>query len=279
MGGLARAVFDQRGIAGAMNSKSQKITAVILAGETHQEIFPDPSITNRAMIPLAGKTVLQWVVDALRGSEMAGRIIAVGNVKADGLDTVVSPPGGNFLNSLMTGLDAVEGECRVLILLSDIPLLTAEAVADFLIRAEEMEAEVVFPIVAKHICNRRYPEIKRTYVRVREGEFTMGNLALVDTEFVKRNSSLIEGVFAARKSPFRMAGLVGFGLILRLLLARLGISSALPLRKIEEAASRVLGGRLAVIQSEFPEIAEDMDRPGDLEIMERIFRTIIRSAD
>ena len=259
-----------------MSLEIQKLTAVILAGETEQNLLADPAITNRAMIPLAGKTVLQWVVDALLESGAAGRIVAVGNVQAEGLDSIISPPGGNFLNSLMAGMEAVESDVRALALTCDIPLLTGEVVADFVAHAREMDADLVVPVVTRQVCDGKYPELRRTYVRVNEGKFTMGNVVLLNVHFIKRNRALIEDAFAARKSPLRMAGMVGFGLILRLLLAKLGVPGAVSIRGIEQAASRVLGGRLAVIRSDFPEIAEDMDHPGDLEIMQRIFE---RKAD
>ena len=254
-----------------MNLKIKKLTAVILAGETEQNLLADPTITNRAMIPLVGKTVLQWVVDALLEQIVVGPVVAVGNVQADGLDNIISPPGGSFLSSLMAGMEAVESGARVLLLTCDIPLLTGKIVADFVARAREADADIVFPVVAKALCERKYPELRRTYVRVNEGMFTMGNMALLNVDFVRRNRALIEDAFAARKSPLRMAGMVGFGLILRLMLAKLGVPGTISIHGIEQAASRVLGGRLAVIQSEYPEIAEDMDHPGDLEIMQRIF--------
>ena len=251
-----------------MTEQTSKISAVILAGETKQDLLPDPNITNRAMIPLAGKNVLQWVVDALGDSGVVERIVAVGNVRAEGLTDVIEP-AGNFLSNMMIGLDAIGGVA--LVVTSDIPLLTGEAVADFVVRAREEGADLAIPIIARSLCESRYPDLRRTYARLREGEFTLGNVALVNAEFMRRNRVAVEMAYAARKSPLRLAGMIGAGLILRLLLAQIGFPRVLPLARIEGAASHLLGGHVKGIPSEYPEIGEDMDRPGDLEIMQRIF--------
>ncbi len=60
-----------------------KIDAVILAGApAGEELSPGRADLSRAMIPIGDKTMLQWVVDALKGSGPVGRIAAVGEVSA-----------------------------------------------------------------------------------------------------------------------------------------------------------------------------------------------------
>lgn len=85
-----------------------KIDAVILAGApAGVELNPDDGEISRAMVDIAGKTMLQRVVDALRASNAIGRIAAVGEVEADGLDLVV-PPGGDMVTNIKLGTDALK---------------------------------------------------------------------------------------------------------------------------------------------------------------------------
>ncbi|MDO8629689.1 MAG: NTP transferase domain-containing protein, partial [Phycisphaerales bacterium] len=70
------------------------VDAIILAGGPG--FRPD---CCRAMTEVAGKTMLQWEVDAMRQSGAISRIYAVGDCAADGIDEVL-PPTDTFLGNL-----------------------------------------------------------------------------------------------------------------------------------------------------------------------------------
>lgn len=240
-----------------------KVDALILAGApAGPDLDPSGEAGSRAMIQLAGRSMLAWVVDALRGCPLIGRIAAVGRVTADGLDSVIEP-GGDLVTNIRRGLESLRTTSPVLLTSSDIPLLTAEAVEDFVSRALPMEADMVYPIVPRSECEKRYPGLKRTYVKTADGVFTGGNIMLVRPDFVDRSWDTIAEAYAARKQPLRLARIIGTGALARVLVGQF-VPPALRVSTLERAASRALRAKIAALVSDYPEIGEDVDKPSDL---------------
>lgn len=245
-----------------------KVDSIILAGApAGPELADDPSI-SRAMVRVGAKTMVQRVVDALRSANCRGRVIAIGEVSADRIDDVI-PPGPDLVTNIRLGIESLETSEPVLIVSSDIPLLTAEAVDDFVARALPLEVDLAYPIVAKRHCEARYPELKRTYLKTADGVFTGGNLMLVRPSFVFDHWQEIAGAYAARKHILQLARMIGLGVLLRVAAAQV-IPSLLRVSTLEHAVARMLGANVAVVVSDHPEIGEDVDKPSDLEAVRRI---------
>ncbi len=161
-----------------------KFDAVILAGApAGSDFYPENGEISRAMVPIGNKTMLQWVIDALRGSDKIGKVVAIGNVDGNGLDLVLAP-GESLVKNIRKGVEALDTNEPVLIVSSDIPLITAEAIDDFLSRAERLNADLAYPVLPKTHCEKQYPQFKRTYVKTAEGTFTGGNIMLVRPDFL-----------------------------------------------------------------------------------------------
>lgn len=239
---------------------------VILAGApAGAKLCSDTPELNKAMLNLGSKTMLQWIVDALKGAAWTGRIVAVGDVHAEGLDEVVEP-ADNLIDNVRLGINTAGSE-PVLVVCSDIPLLTSEAVDDFVARAPK-DAQLAYPIIRKEACSK-HPELKRTYLKTADGVFTGGNLMLLSRDFVDRNWETIQGAYEARKKPVELARMVGIGVLLRVVLAQM-FPSVLKVAYLERAISRMLGGKVAAVFSEYPEIGEDVDKASDLEAARKI---------
>jgi 2-phospho-L-lactate guanylyltransferase (CobY/MobA/RfbA family) len=224
------------------------------------------------MIDIRGKTMLQWVVDALRGSKYVGRITAVGDVSAEGLDMVV-PPGESLVDNIKLGIDSLGAMRHALIVSSDIPLLTPEAVDDFVERAINLDVGLAYPILTKASSEAKYPGMTRTYLTTADGVFTGGNIMLVSPEFIEKNWEAVQSAYAARKQVFRLARMIGLGVLLRVIAARF-VPSVLRVSMLEQAVSRMLGAKVAAVVSDYPEIGEDVDKPSDLEAVRGIMTEI-----
>jgi GTP:adenosylcobinamide-phosphate guanylyltransferase len=243
-----------------------KLDVVILAGApAGSELSPDAPELNKAMLNLGSKTMLQWIVDALKGASSTGRIVAVGDVRAEGLDKVVEP-AGNLIDNVKLGINTADSE-PVLVVCSDIPLLTPEAIDDFVARAPK-DAGLVYPIIRREACSK-HPELKRTYLKTADGVFTGGNVMLLSRDFVDRNWKTIQGAYEARKKPVELAKMIGIGVLLRVILAQ-AIPNVLKVAYLERTISRMLGGKVAAECSEYPEIGEDVDKASDLEAVRKI---------
>ena len=248
-----------------------KVDAVILAGAPAEDGMVVPAeYPSRAMVQLAGKTMLQWIVDAMCEASCVERVIAVGKVTAKGLDLVLEP-SDSFLGNMMLGIEACSGE-QVLVASSDIPLATGAMIDDFLGQALGCGADMCYPIIPKRACVAKYPELKRTYLKTREGTFTGGNMLLLSREFCRRNEQQIAQAYAMRKKPMALAASIGYGVLVRAIVAQIGFSSLLPIPMLEQAVGRMLGGRISAIISEYPEIGEDADRLEELKYFSAILQ-------
>jgi GTP:adenosylcobinamide-phosphate guanylyltransferase len=246
-----------------------KINVVILAGApAGAEMVSEGENISRAMIKLGDKTMLAWVVDALKGASSVGKIVAVGDVAADGIDQIIKP-GESLIENIKRGIDAL-GDCdNVLIVTSDIPLLTPEAVDDFIERAVPLDADLAYPIITKESCDERYPEFKRTYLKTAEGMFTGGNIMLVRPDFVEKNWQAIMNAYSARKKVVQLARMIGIGALIRVLVAQF-VPQVLKITLLEKAAGRMLDAKVAAVISSYPEIGEDVDKASDVEAMRKI---------
>lgn len=257
--------------------EQSRVAALILAGGT---LKPEMAAvaggaTNRALIDLNGRPMLQYVTDAIQSglnrAGKPGRLLVAGDVPlADGQISV--PGGASLVDTLLNGIAALEPhETRLLVATADIPFLTPEAVADFVTRATALEgARFVFPIVEAAACRARFPEMRRTTLKIAEGEFTGGNVVLLDPAFVREREALIRAAWNRRKSVPALAALLGPDLIFRLALSR-AFPSLLRIAYAEAAVSRALGGANArALQTPYAEIGSDVDSPGDVQTARRI---------
>ena len=258
-----------------MTPETSRISAVVLAGGRNDAAMEAATgVANRALTPLGGRTMLDYVVSALQSSESVGAIYVVGEVPPGQAYQVVVG-GATMLDNLMAGLRAskAEGEReRVLVSTSDIPFLSPESVDDFVRRGIADGADDCCSFVPVALCRERFPEMKRTAIKLREGRFTLGNLMLVNPQALLAHQNTIQAAYAARKSPLQMARLLGWGLLGRLVLAQTLSPSLLTVGRLEESVGRLLGGgcRAAGLQSAYPEIGTDVDKPEDVALARRM---------
>lgn len=204
-----------------------------------------------------------WVLEAL---QQAPSIITIGLVGPSSLQqdgVTVAPMTETMFGNILQGLSTAPPDCEtVLFVTSDIPWITKDIIEAFLEEAPR-DVDVVYPIIPKETAERRFPGTKRTYVRLKEGVFTGGNLFLARKEAVPRLKERAEMLLAHRKSPVSLARDVGVGFLVRLLLGRLSTSQA------ETRVGRLLGitGRALVFP--YAEAGVDVDKPEDLALAER----------
>ncbi len=254
------------------------INAVVLAGgKNGPEMRAATGVENRALTPLGGTTMLGCVVAALVGASL-GRVFVVGPVPPSG-DYASVTGGETMLDNLMAGLTAAQagggGDERVLVSTSDIPFLTPASVEDFVRQASASGADLCFSYVPVELCYAKYPQMRRTAIKMREGKMTLGNLFLVNPRFLIAQQETITQAYAARKSPFQVGRLLGWGLLARFLGAQFLSPNLLPVSGLVGSVGRLIGGgcRVSAIRSEFAEIGTDVDKPDDVAVARELLGT------
>ena len=253
-----------------------EVNAIILAGgKASDEIQKLTGVTNRALLPISGRPMLEYVVDAIATSTAVDRIIVVGDVPVSNRYQVIADQGGLFEN-LLAGLRGSDGEVT-LVATSDIPFLTASAVDDFVAHARTRNVDIAYPIVDMDAYRKRFGDMKRTTVKLREGTFTGGNLMLLRTSFMVGQQESIKKAYAARKDVLRLAMLLGPNVLFRLVISQTIAPNVLNLPLLEAAVARVLGtsAKVAAIVTQHPEIGTDVDKPDDIAAAEKILASAV----
>jgi hypothetical protein len=120
----------------------------------------------------------------------------------------------------------------------DLPFLTPESVRFFLQESLASGAALTYAVVPADLCRERFPQLKRTTVRLREGELTGGNLFWAQRTVALRELHRLEALYRARKQPVRLALQIGVGLLIRFLLAQYLAPRLLSVEQIERRVAR-----------------------------------------
>ncbi len=241
--------------------------AVILAGgENSSELKKIAPYSNEALIVIGNYPMIYFVYRALRETPNINNIVVSGPIES--LQNILphderlffAEGGQNAMETFAKGADFLKGKIseKVLAVPTDIPFITPEAISNFLSSCESSDAELYYPVTSKEVNDRKYPGVTRTYVRLKDGIFTGGNLFLLRSDIIPACLDFGQKVISRRKDPLAIASLFGIGLVLRYLLGQLTIKSA------EKRLFKVAGIRGKGIISPYAEVGVDVDKPGDL---------------
>lgn len=236
--------------------------AVLAAGRISPDLARETGAQAKALIHVAGRPIIDCVLEALEGAVLVGDVRVVSAEGSPVLEHVgprsVASRGPAFLDSVRTGLEALGSPDRLLLVTGDLPFLTAEALDHFCREALQSDACIVYSIVQREDCERAFPGGRRLYVRLREGAFTGGNVALVSRAFIEEQGDRLAQAFAARKNPLRLGAMLGWRVVLRLALGRLSLGD------VVARGEQLLGTKLHVVRSPHAELGFDVDKPSNL---------------
>ena len=212
---------------------------------------PESGVSWRAELEIQGERMVDRVVRAVAPF---GPLVIVGGPSVEGAKFVDG--GSKFVDSLRNGLAAASGD-PILIVTSDVPFLTTRSVEDFLDRCDPV-ADFCYPVVRAEACEGQFPGVRRTTLRTRDGEFTGGNIALVRRGFIESSMARVEAAYEARKSPVRLASILGWGLLARILFAKMA-PGTVTLGGLEKSVGRFLQASVRAVPTDFAEIGTDVD--------------------
>ncbi len=256
-----------------MDTEKRTLAAVVLSGYSPQEEDPLAAFSlgrPKGLIPIAGRPMLAYVIEALMGSRYIGPVIVVGlppNERPPLPASVIHLPAqGDILDNAEAGLHHalslhpdLEG---VLISSSDLPLLTPAIVDQFIEDCLKTDHDLYYGVVERSVMEGRFPTSRRTYVRFADGEFAGGDLLLVRSGATTLDRELWRRLAQARKSPLRQARMLGGPWALfKLLTGRMCLAEG------ERRASQALRVRGRAVVCSCAEVGMDVDKPFQLEIV------------
>ncbi len=247
-----------------------QLTAVVLAGGPHDEVSAlQPGAINKAFVRVGGVTLVERTLVALRASHAIGRIVVVAPPQAHAdaalaLADEKRADGLKIRDSLRSGLEGLPPDELAIVCASDLPILSGEAVDDFVERAARLDPDVGYGCVERRIHEASYPHIPHTWAKLRDGTYCGGGMSAMKPRAYPHLARFVERLGHARKSPLHLAALFGWDVVLRFALRRLTIAQA------EARAGRILGAPVRAIVSPHARTAVNVDRASDVALAEAL---------
>ncbi|KAB3532484.1 nucleotidyltransferase family protein [Alkaliphilus serpentinus] len=222
----------------------------------------------KSIIKLKGISMIRYVVDALSSTDDIEEIIIVGNIPdlpsvLDGNTYKLLEEGPTIMDNVLRGLDFAGDEDFILIATCDIPLIKGDIIKGFIEEGIKADVDLFYPIIDKETCINGYPDIKRTFASLREGEFTGGNLILLKPKAISKIERVGRYMIDNRKNPLKMSAFFGLGIITKFLTKTLSIA------QLEEYIEDRFDISAKAYHCKNPEICHDLDDPKEIEIFEK----------
>ena len=235
----------------------------------------------KALIDVAGKPMVQWVLDALGNAKNVDNVIMIGLSSKSGL-TCKKPMHyisnqGRMLANMIVGveksLELNKKNKHVLIVSSDIPGVTTEMIDWLIGTCMETEDDIYYGVCPRDVMETRFPGSKRTYTHLKEMDVCGADMNIVHVRMASEHLDTWESLIANRKNPFAQAAIMGWGTLFLLLFRRATLNDFVG------RVSKRIGIKGRAIVWEHAEPCMDVDKPSQLEMMrEDLAKSVKKSA-
>ncbi|MCI0549984.1 MAG: NTP transferase domain-containing protein [Anaerolineae bacterium] len=246
--------------------------AIVIAGGIPRP--EDPLYTyshgdSKALIDIAGKPMVQWVLDALGNAKQVDNVIVVGLSPKNNL-TCNRPlhylsNQGRMLTNIVTGvhksLELNKKSKYVLIVSSDIPSLKPEMVDWLVDTCMQTRDDLYYGVCTREVMEKRFPDSKRTYTHLKGMDVCGADMNISHVRMAVEHLEMWEQLIGNRKSPLKQASIIGFGTLFSLFARQL---------TLEDAVARVsnrIGIKARAIIWPYAEPCMDVDKPHQLELL------------
>ncbi len=224
---------------------------------------------SKALIDVAGKPMIQWVLDALGDAKHVDNVIVIGLSPKSGV-TCKKPiyflsNQGRMLANIVTGvnksLELDKKNKYVLIVSSDIPTIKPEMVDWLVDTCMETKDDLYYGVCSRELMETRFPDSKRTYTHLKGMDVCGADMNISHVRMATEHLDMWEELIGNRKSPLKQASIIGYGTLFSLFLRQL---------TLEDAVARVsdrIGIRARAIVWPYAEPCMDVDKPHQLELL------------
>jgi GTP:adenosylcobinamide-phosphate guanylyltransferase len=246
------------------------LSALVLAGSRAgavDVVAEYGGVAHKALIRLGGETLLARVVLALRDAG-ATRIAVVSShpeVRAEiarlGCEAFDEEAGPSL--SVKAAADRLGAP--LVVTTADHALLEPAWVRQF-VADTPADADVAVLVAARATVEAAAPDTKRTWIRLADGDWSGCNLFYFANARALRVLDLWRRVEAERKRPWKMAQILGPGMLFRYLAGRLSLRTA------AARLGRLADVQAAVVETPYGLASVDVDKPADLDLVRRIVK-------
>lgn len=241
------------------------VNAVVLAGDC------EDNGNSKALIKISSKYMVEYVIESLRNSGCVDRILIVGHDAlkekvGDKVDEFVQARGDILDNAMAAANSAGKDGMPFIICTSDIPMVKGEAIRDFVEECRDRNLEFGYPIIDKRLNDLKYPTVKRTYVKMKGGTYTGGNVLYLKPRIINIFKDKARFIIKNRKKPLKMGRVLGFTFLVKLAMGRLSVES------VESWLYKKFKVRCGAVITQYPEIGNDVDKASDFEFVKNYIK-------
>ena len=246
-------------------------TAIVLAGSRpgRDALAEQLGTDLKALIPVAGKPMIQRPVEALLGSEEIAQVIVLTQATDQIAAALPDDPRISVRSSKPTIAETMLALCNdaslewpLIVTTADHALLDTATVDEFLGKAKG--ADVAIGVVEREALMRRLPETRRTWLRFKGGAYTGANLFALRSPEIAPAIELWRSAEQDRKKGWRLVALFGPAILMGAALRILTIDDVLG------RAGRKLGLAIRTVRLGNPLAGVDVDKAEDHALAEAI---------
>lgn len=265
---------------------------IVMAGSGGEEdkdaLLEYANVEYKALIELGGKTILERVLAAINESGVVTKTYVIGLPEnkitiPEGMDpsTVkcLEIEGADVPTRLDEATKFVMEEAKSdpslfphgsyhgLFCSGDIPFLKGEMIRDFVEQCGDLENDLYPSIVREEVMVKRFPESKRTYGKITEGRYCVGDVHIFDYSMVEARLDRVRVLRKNRKNFAMTVFRLKPSIVFRFLIGRLGM------KHLVKATNKVFKVHAEFISTKYAELAMDVDKPHQLELAKAEFKS------
>lgn len=249
--------------------------AIVLAGGTplpDEPLYEETQGGYKSQLDIAGKSMVQWVMDALAGCTEVDRVIVVGLPIFVDLNyprsLTVIPDAGGILENMRAGVEELhrinpQAE-YALVVSADIPAITSTMVNWLIQNTQSSHHDIYFCVIERSLMETAFPTSTRHYIRLKSMEVCSGDMNIVRIALFSNELPMWDRLIKNRQNPLRLAAMLGYDTLFYLLLHQLSLEDA------ATAVSKRLEIDVTALLCPYPELAMDVNKPQPLEVLRQI---------
>jgi CTP:molybdopterin cytidylyltransferase MocA len=222
-------------------------------------------VPHKVLATIAGQTLLEHVVNALRGAGISTVAVSANNpaveTEARRLGVTVLPTAQGPSESVALAFERFGAP--LLVTTGDHPLLQAGWVRE-LVEGAPPDADVSLMLAERTRIEAAAPDTRRTWLTFADGQWSGCNLFLLAGPAASKAIAAWRQVEADRKRPWRIARRLGWSTLWSYWRGKLTLNEA------SARLARQLGVSASLVPASDGRAAIDVDKPEDLALVRRL---------
>jgi GTP:adenosylcobinamide-phosphate guanylyltransferase len=232
-------------------------------------LYAETQGQSKALLDVAGKPMVQWVLDALGKAQRIEGVIIIGLEDGSPLTCEhplffmpnQGPMLANIVNGMKEMLRLAPDAKYALIVSSDIPGIQPHMVDWVIDTSLETDDDLYYNVITREVMESRYPNSKRTYTHLKGIELCGGDMNLISVQALKSDMDFWDRLIATRKNPLQQALIFGLDLLVLVVLRLITIEEAVV------RISRKVNMKGRALRCPYAEVGMDVDKPHQLALM------------